>query len=76
MDLVIGQRSINIDLRSTVLAEGQLYQAEVKLNIFAYKSAIYYPFTPKAIFKSWHHFLFLDNIEKIQEKFKLSFEYF
>ena len=23
--------------------------------------------TPKAIFRSWHHFLFLDNIEKIQE---------
>ena len=27
-------------------------------------------------FRSWHHFLFLDNIEKIQEKFKLNFEYF
>ena len=26
--------------------------------------------------RSWHHFLFLDNIEKIQEKIKLSFEYF
>ena len=27
-------------------------------------------------FRSWRHFLFLDTIEKIQEKLKLSFEYF
>ena len=27
-------------------------------------------------FRSWHHFLFLDNIEKLQENYKLSFEYF
>ena len=26
--------------------------------------------------RSSHHFLFLENIEKIQEKFKLSFDYF
>ena len=29
----------------------------------------------EAIFKSWHQFLFLD-IEKIQEKIQLNFEYF
>ena len=33
----------------------------------------YQPFTPLAIFRSWHHFLFLDNIERIQKKFKFSF---
>ena len=32
--------------------------------------------SPYAIFRLWHHFLFLDNIETNQEKFKLSFEYF
>ena len=34
------------------------------------------PFTPFVIFRSWHHFLFLDNIKKIQENSKLIFEYF
>ena len=28
-------------------------------------------YTPWAIFRSWHHFLFLDNIEKIQENLSL-----
>ena len=29
------------------------------------------PFTLYAIFRSWHHFLFLDNIEKFQENLSL-----
>ena len=31
--------------------------------------------TPYAFFRSWHHFLFLHNIEKNHEKYKLGFEY-
>ena len=27
------------------------------------------------IFRWWHYFILLDNIEKIQEKLRLSFEY-
>ena len=38
--------------------------------------AIIYPFTPYAISRSLHHFLFLDNIEKIQEKFRLNLNTF
>ena len=41
--------------------------------LYMCKNLLHMPFTSWAIFRSWHHFLFLDNIK---EKNQLSFEYF
>ena len=47
-------------------AEHVGFQSPLSLSLDASEEKIW-TLTPWAIFRSWHHFLFLDNIEKIQE---------